>query len=587
MRTRFITLALLLSWSPGQAQDTTITIRFGEPAAAARERLSVRQLPRDVAQEAVRFFNAPGTLHFTGATRIPVARGVDGDVAILGGPVTVAGHVRGSLLVINGDLTFERGAEVGGDVTVIGGTIAGSDEADIRGEIRSYRDPLRYRRYGEEIAYAPQREMPRSSRRDYDVRDRSRSDFLVAMGGTYNRVEGAPIHFGPRVDERLNDGMRLRASLIGVLRSGRDFSFANGDFGYRVNAELVFGSRNGNLGIGARAVDLMQSTEPWPLKDYEAGWAAFLLHRDYRDYYRRQGGAVYVALRPTRSLVLQAEGREERHYSVDARDPWTLFRRDQTWGSGRLGNPAISGGRYQMLTGSLRLDTRNDRATPSSGFLLTGEWELGDGRDIDHPYGDIQCVAAPCNAPGLDDGALEYQRVMFDARSYLRLTPAGRLNLRVAGGGWAGGDPLPLQRRLSLGAPDPLPGYSFREMSCGGGAAQGLCDRALFAQAEFRTHLGFEFGPDWANDWGEDDIDGYEPFHVSGPDIVVFGDVGRGWMVGEDPGEVSADRLPALSTFKADLGVGLDFGPIGFYLARAVDAGTRPLVFSVRMGRRF
>lgn len=580
MRKAAAVLALLASAGTLNAQDTTITIRFGPQP----ERLVVRQLPRDVADEAIRFFNAPGTVHFTGATRIPAGRGVDGDVAVLGGPVSVAGDLSGSLLVVNGDVIFERGATVRGNVTVIGGTIAGADEADIRGEIRSYRDPLRYRRYGEEIAYAPER-TPRYVRRDnYDVRDRSRSDFLVALGGTYNRVEGAPIHFGPRLDERLNDGMRLKASAIGILRSGRDFALQSGDFGYRINGELMFGTRNGNLGLGGRAYDFVQSTEPWPLKDYEAGWAAFLLHRDYRDYYRREGGAVYAALRTGRPLTLTVEGRDERNLAMDLKNPWTLFRRDNAWRP----NPAISGGNYRSLVGSLRFDSRNDRVAPTAGFLVSAEYELGKGSNVDHPYGAVTCVAAPCTAPGLADGSLSYQRIFFDARSYLRITPAGRLNLRLAGGGWTGGDPLPLQHRMAVGGPDPLPGYAFRDMACGGTApaAQGLCDRALIAQAEFRTHLGFDFGPDWANDWG-DETDDYQPFHVSGPDVVVFADAGRGWLTGTNPGAVSSDRLPALRTFSADLGLGMDFGPIGFYLARAVDAGEHPVQFTVRMGRRF
>jgi len=267
-------------------------------------------------------------------------------------------------------------------------------------------------------------------------------------------------------------------------------------------------------------------------------------------------------------------------------DPWTIFRGGEAWRA----NPDISGGNYRSLVGSLRLDTRNDHAAPSSGVFLSAEYELGEGRDVVHPYGQITCITAPCaGAPGLADGVLSYQRVAFDARSYLRLSPAGRLNLRLAGGGWVGGDPLPLQHRMALGAPDPLPGYSFRELTCGGDAlagAPGLCDRALVAQAEFRTHFGFDFGPEWANDWG-DATDDYEPFHVSGPDIVVFADAGRGWLVGDQPGQVPADQMPALRTFRADLGVGMDFGPIGLYAARALDAGDRRVTFTVRMGRRF
>ena len=572
-------LAALLAATPALAQDSTITIRFGQDRPS--QGLVVRQLPRDVVDDAVRFFNAPGTLHMTGSTRIPAARGVDGDVAVLGGPVTIAGRVSGSLLVINGDLIFERGAQIGGNVTVVGGSIVSAELADVSGEMHGYRDPLRYRRYGEEIAYAPDR-LPAWARRvSYDYRDGSHSDFLLALGGTYNRVEGAPIDFGPRLDARLNDGMRFRAQLIGVLRTGRDFSLQSGDFGYRAHGELVFGSRTANLGVGVRAFDVVQATESWPLKDYEAGWAAFLLHRDYRDYFRRQGGALYAALRPSDRFTLQAEGRDERQLDITARDPWTLFNRDQlAWRA----NPTISAGTYRSLATSLRYDTRNEHVAPSSGVYLTAEWELGHGSGVAAP--DTSCHAAACGALAAAGASLDYQRLFLDARSYLRVSPSGRLNFRLAGGGWLAGDPLPLQRRFSVGAPDPLPGYGFRAMSCGGGDLMALCDRALVAQVEYRTHLGFDFGPDWANDWGGG-ADDYEPFHVTGPDVVVFGDAGQGWMVGSGPGEIASGSLPSLRSFDADLGVGIDFGPLGFYLARAVDRGSHPVTFTVRMGRRF
>ena len=116
-----IVCALVLAAPVARAQDTVITIRPGAAPA-----VDVRHLPRAVVDEVIRFFNAPGTVTFSGATRIPVARGVDGDVAVIGGPVALAGRIGGSLVVINGDLTFERGAVIGGDVLVVGGTIVGA-----------------------------------------------------------------------------------------------------------------------------------------------------------------------------------------------------------------------------------------------------------------------------------------------------------------------------------------------------------------------------------------------------------------------------------------------------------------------------
>src|SRR5205809_5212761 len=56
--------------------------------------------------------------------------------------------------------------------------------------------------------------------------------------------------------------------------------------------------------------------------------------------------------------------------------------------------------------------------------------------------------------------------MFFDIRHYARISPSGRINVRLVGGGWVGGDPLPLQRRLSLGGPDPMPGHPFRATAC-------------------------------------------------------------------------------------------------------------------------
>ncbi len=586
MRTALTASLCFALAAPLVAQDSTITIR----ARTSQDRLDPRALPRDVADEVIRFFNDPRTVHFSGRTRIPAERGVDGDVVVLGGPVSIAGRVSGRLIVINGDVELERGAVVGGDVLVVGGTIGGAADAEIAGEVRSYREILRYRRDGEELAYAPDRDvLPRWARRTrWSEEQRSRSGIFLALGHTYNRVEGVPIVFGPRVDAYMNDGVRFQGELFGIVRSGRSFSLDEGDVGYRLRGEFVFGSRRSNLGLGARAYDVVGTIESWPLKDYEAGWGAFLFHSDYRDYFRRRGVSAFAALRPSSNTTLQLEGREERQFSIDDRDPWTIFRSEVNWRA----NPAVTGGLFRSAVLSLRLDTRNDRSDPTAGFFVAGEVESGRGTDLRGAVDPRVCGVPACHPDALD-GTLTYRRAFLDARTYLRLTPTGRLNLRVVGGGRLGGEALPLQRRVSVGGPDPLPGYDFRQLSCGGSGFNGLpalCDRVIVTQAEFRTHLGFDFGPDWVNDWGDADSD-YEPFHVSGPDVVVFADAARAWDVGNDPslGQIPSDRLPALSTFLADIGVGMDFGPLGFYLAKAVGrgAGTRDLTFTVRMGRRF
>src|SRR5512135_840295 len=233
-----IAALLVLTVAPrAWAQDTTITIRPARRGPA--ERLALRQLPRDVADDVIRLFNAESTIRLTGATRIPAARGIDGDLAVLGGPVVVGGRVSGTMVVVNGDVIFESGAVVGGPVLVVGGTVQGADQASIQGEIRAYRDPLRYHRRGDQLVYAPERAIqpPRWIEQYGWGEDRSnQAGILLALAGTYNRIEGLPILLGPRTDLRIADQVRLQADATAIFRTS-DISFDGNDIGYRAHAE--------------------------------------------------------------------------------------------------------------------------------------------------------------------------------------------------------------------------------------------------------------------------------------------------------------------------------------------------------------
>src|SRR5439155_1305760 len=132
-------------------QDTTIVIHPDSSSAT----LEARALPSVVSEEVIRFYNAAGTTRLVGRTRLPRGNEWRGNVAVRNGPVLVAGRVQGTLVVINGDLLFDQGggAEVTGDVIVVGGTVNDTAKARIGGEVRQYREPLPYRllKEGEEV----------------------------------------------------------------------------------------------------------------------------------------------------------------------------------------------------------------------------------------------------------------------------------------------------------------------------------------------------------------------------------------------------------------------------------------------------
>jgi hypothetical protein len=69
-------------------------------------------------------------------------------------------------------------------------------------------------------------------------------------------------------------------------------------------------------------------------------------------------------------------------------------------------------------------------------------------------------------------------------------------------------------------------------------------------------------------------------------DLVLLSDAGKAWLAGPGPGQVPVNRLPVLGEWAFDVGVGLDAGEIGAYLAKSVSDG-EPVKFVVRLQRRF
>src|SRR2546429_9819432 len=115
----------------------------------------------------------------------------------------------------------------------------------------------------------------------------------------------------------------------------------------------------------------------------------------------------------------------------------------------------------------------------------------------------------------------------------MRVSPSGRVNLRLLAGGWVGGDALPLQQRLSIGGPDPLAGYGFHHSACNrdivdpafAGTLVAACDRLILAQAEYRGHLSLH----WSYGSSPPEDEAVKSFlSLHGPDPVSLGGAGPG-----------------------------------------------------------
>jgi hypothetical protein len=554
-------------------------------------------LPREVAREVVELFNAPATLRVSGSLNIDSARDVQGDVAVLNGPLTIAGRVRGRVVAVNADVLFKPNSRVDGDVLVVGGTVEGRSDAYIGGELRIYRQAFYYRQDGERITADRRRgsddDDDRFFHRWRTRHERSWSNLKLASAHTYNRVEGLPIYFGPTFRQEFGSG-RVQVDALGIVRSADNFRWDSENIGHSVRGEFRLGSGFG-VAAGGKLFDAVSPVEEWHLTDAEVGLASFFLHRDYRDYFDRHGGTGYLKLLAGEDADLTVSLSDQRWGSRQDRDPYTLFRNTQPWRA----NPAMDDAHMHVANGTLRIDTRNDRDDPWSGWFLTADYERGTG-DITSLGARSTATLPPCGA-GCDfntTGPISYGRGFLDLRRYNRLAPNAQLNLRVVVGGWLHGDRLPLQRRLSVGGPGTLPGYDFRQelgttdygqcstsptLAPAGHPAE--CDRVALAQLEYRGDLHVNF-----NVFGDDDDRDWEHFGIHGSGVwVLFTDAGRGWLVGPRSGDLRYARgeLPDLGTFRTDVGVGLEFEPVGFYIAKSVSNSDQPANFFIRVKRRF
>src|SRR5690606_31003033 len=115
------------------------------PAQDTTQVAEKRELPRELADQALAQYNRGAALQAAGSLTIPADEEVEGDVAVREGQLTIAGRVKGSVLVINGDLLLVRGARVDGDVLVVGGVVDGERVATVAGMVTRNPLPLRYR----------------------------------------------------------------------------------------------------------------------------------------------------------------------------------------------------------------------------------------------------------------------------------------------------------------------------------------------------------------------------------------------------------------------------------------------------------
>ena len=573
---RLLVAGLLLLPPPALlAQDSVIVI---DPDAIPSDTLLRGGPPAQVVAELIAFYNDTGTTRIQGDVSIPAGSSFEGSLAVHRGALRISGRVSGPVAVANGTLYLLPGANVDGEILVVGGRLIRTPEARHSGRERVFWDAAPVLRRPDGTLALRERRRPLGDLATATTTFQTgkvRTTLLLATGGTYNRIEGLPIVFGPLFELRPTPNSTVRLDLRGLLRTAGEGSRLTSDFGYGVGAEF----RSGSVGVTGRLYSEVASIEDHPLALSESGWSAFLLQRDYRDYFERRGvgGSIWVA--PLRALRLEVSMRRDDERSLQATDPWSLLRNRDSWRR----NPLVDDGHYFTTGVALDYDTRNQPDLPTTGWFLRARFEHSTSDDV-------APVELPASVrPELPlGGGYAFDRLTLDLRRYSRLTPALRINARIRADGWVGGERFPVQRRVSLGGPDLLPGYDFRAFTC---APRGfldpsrlaLCDRSITAQVEVRTRLGLNLG------YRMRDREGSATGRFIGieeADLVFLADAGDAWLAGSGPGQVPVNRIPNFGEWKVDVGVGLDAGEIGAYLAKGISEG-EPVKLLVRLQRRF
>ena len=535
-------------------------------------------LSRREREQAQTLYNAPATRRETAPFSLARDSVIRGSLAVIGGPVRIAGTIDGALLVIDGDVEFASTATVTGDVAVLGGRVIGTDSARI-GALRVESDSVRYAvDDGTLHLEAPFDEVWRLIGRG---EQRQAVGMRLALTHTYNRVEGLPIELGPRLRFRTKAGT-IAADLFGIFRTGSRLAWNGNNVGHNARVELRFG-RNQHWTVGGRLFDVVAPVEDWQLSDIEVGLATFLGHSDYRDYFDRHGGGGLIGYRDGRAFRATIEVTDEVWRPRGTLSPFTLWKNNQPWRQ----NPEFDRARYTRTMLHAGFDTRTDPVRPRSGWWLQGEYELGFGEHAS--YGTE--IAAPLPSAGRH---VEYGRGMLDLRRYSRLSPSAQINTRLIVGGWLHGDPLPLQRRVSLSGPGANSGFGFRDrvttpdgLQCSNAVtligSPALCDRMVLISADYRHDIRWLVDLFAGARMIQPDRSGYGAW-------VLFSDVGRGWLkrprVPNEP--IPTDAPRGFNTLQTSVGGGLELGQGGIYVAKALGApASHGVQVFVRLVRRY
>lgn len=516
-------------------------------------------------------FNSPAAVHFFGGGSSPAGIPIGGDVAVYRGNFAVNGTIQGSVTALDANVRVFRTGVITGTITVLGGTLTIDPGARVAGKQVHCDEPLALTKLSDgRVAVSPPGPSLGSvaSALSWQIGD-NRFTPLVALGG-YNRVEELSLHLGARLSRTLGPSDSVHGEAYAIARTARDPSGGRPTIGWYASA--LFAHRGAipftiTVGGGSR----LQATRDQPFSATESGVSAFLLRRDYSDWYEDRGVSVTASAGLTNEFTVSGAFALSHQTTVLAVDAFSLLRSTESWRP----NPLIDDGTYRIMTAQLTWDARNEHRHPTFSWYARAQLQHTSSSDLT-PVALPTTIRDALPTTGYGSTAAD-----FDVRAYLRLDPEQRIEGRITAGGYLGGDPLTIQSRRAVGGGDPLLGYDFRAINCDRqrkvfAATPALCDRSIAIQAAYHRALPIDLSTQI----------GGRSVGLHHPELVILADIGSAWLAGDTPGRVPSNRIQALREWRSDVGVGLTNGPFGLYLSKAL-ADAFPIQLTFLFNPRF
>lgn len=480
------------------------------------------------------------SFRFVGSSKIEDSETIDGNLIVVDGNLDVFGKVRGDILVIRGDVRLKAGSVVNGNVTAIDGSIRQNDDSHVKGSQLETRvknlftsgewdNDYELNMYsGHRYHYGPYSTLPLRHMDD---------QFILS----FNRVQG--VFMGWAIPKQITGKYRY----LSVHGFG-GYGFKEKSWRYELGGDRwLFNQTDYRFELGAKIYDLTDTKDNWLLTSWENSLSAVLLHRDYQDYYRRNGWELHAS----QNISIYFKGtlayRNDDYESVQKNTNWALFGKREY-----RANPVIDEGNMRSLYGEVYFDNRDNLENPSKGW-----------------YAKLQVESSTSKL----NSDFSFNQYLFELRRYQPLGRYERLDLRFKMA-TSEGD-VPLQKLYQLGGVGTMRGFRYKTLRGREGAFGG--DRMLLANLEYNLDPR-TFGGDFLF---FDDLR-----------FILFTDVGRIWnrtdVSNEDSWSAGFSDMK-LNSFKSDLGIAFSSwdGKARLSIAKRTDTNKNSVVLIFRLSKPF